>query len=871
MANPNLEQLLREIAAKASQPSDVIDQKRVEQHLAFQQPPKGFPSPEENEARSRYQVERWEREDAGRPQNTPIAPPLHRNGTMLLYPPEREAEDAKNAWRRRKAAGEKEWYDKPIDPRAYLMDAPINPDINHYLRPAGPAAPPTTAPEPAPAEPMPAPEPVAAPEPAPAPEAPPDDGRIRTAIGDFMVDENGAKIFNERTGRFHPTSMTAFPSEVLAAISARKAAKSAAPDEILDGEDRYKIDKGKPVMFHPKSGSWIEMGSEDLPSMPETVRKAYVDSRSATDKTEFEKLNDAYHGATRPRPEQIEQYKAKILAEAAAADQKLQGISSPEELQVARDEAARALQVAQRTGDAGAIKALKAHADQLNSMNIIAMPEGGYIMTGKANDGYNFLHTGTPKESKNGQYDWAKDPVQVQARAEAMAISENRTANSQAAGGALLSKAGRTITDTFAGRYAKDYRADQLRGEQPDATAPEVLVDAYVKARDAGDTDGMLEAVKEMQEGLASRYGSIYKSLRPSFIAPGTINEGIRDHSPAIAPMPQGKSWDTQTQLLPEKAAKAPHEAPLQLPDILGKTENAGDAQHSVANNLTAQQPTAMNRIQEHKAQLLRNPKELIPQPRTAAGRVLDQPNEPSSLLKVSVEDQMKTDRVFADNMIGAIRDGVAAKVAAIKLATMNTGVTSTTNIDNETSTHVKQPTISPEKEKQILKSMFGSETYTEGGAGGPLQIPFAAADKSSSWSDPNTIQRATQNFLKLPRDQQERLMQQGSFYKTIGMLDGLHPKMISTGSGVAPKRFNGRLEIDSQLGDLAGTEIMNSASSLFEQMARQIIQQNPEYYKRQAITQNGAANYRPQDVVDAIAKNLAQEAMVQVFTPSTR
>lgn len=95
MANPNVEQLLREIAAKASQPSDVIDQKRLEQHLAFQQPPKGFPSPEEEAARSRYQVERWEREDAGRPQNTPIAPPLHKNGTMLLYPPEMEAEDAK--------------------------------------------------------------------------------------------------------------------------------------------------------------------------------------------------------------------------------------------------------------------------------------------------------------------------------------------------------------------------------------------------------------------------------------------------------------------------------------------------------------------------------------------------------------------------------------------------------------------------------------------------------------------------------------------------------------------------------------------------------------------------------------------------------
>lgn len=229
----------------------------------------------------------------------------------------------------------------------------------------------------------------------------------------------------------------------------------------------------------------------------------------------------------------------------------------------------------------------------------------------------------------------------------------------------------------------------------------------------------------------------------------------------------------------------------------------------------------------------------------------------------------MKTDRVFTDNMIGAIRDGVAAKVAAIKLATMNSGVTQTTNADQETSTHVKGAQISKDKEKEILKGMFGVDTHGESSitvldntTGRPVRINL---------SDPGAMQKATQNFLQLPRAEQERMMQQGSYWKTIGMLDGLHPKMISTGNGVAPKRFNGRLEIDSQLGDLAGTEIMNSASALFEQMARQIIQQNPEYYKRQAITQNGAANYRPEDVVSAIAKNLAQEAMVQVFTPSTR
>lgn len=865
MANPNLEQLLREIAAKASQPDST------------QAPQQG-----------------WDLPPASNPEaiidRDAIARQMERPNDYLTFPlramtPEQQRQqeeelrrNPRNTLGRVTTPEDMERQRRAFELNPHIYDfhnarAPINPDINQYLRPAGPPAPPAAAPEPPPAEPMPAPEPAAAPEPMPTPDTPPDDGRIRTAIGDFMVDENGAKIFNERTGRFHPTSMTAFPSEVLAAISARKAAKSAAPDEIIDGEDRYKIDKGKPVMFHPKSGSWIEMGTEDLPSMPETVRKAYVDSRIAMDKDTFAKLNDAYYGSTTPRPGQIEENKGKIqdISDSMSENQQLQGISTPEGLQAAREEAARALQVAQRTGDAGAIKALKAHADQLNSMNIIPTPEGGYIMTGKAN-GNDFVHTVTPKEpKKSGQYDWTKDPTQVESQAKAMAITDNRRTNAAAAQGAVMSQAGKTIMDTFAGRYAKDYRADQLRGEQPDAVAPEVIADAYAKARDAGDMDGMLEAVKEMQQGLVGRYGAIYNSLRPTFLEAGPVNEGVADFSPALVPQQADRGWNSQTQILPEKAGKAPHEAPLQLPDILGKTENASDAQHSVANNLIAQQPTAMNRIQEHKAQLLRNPKELIPQPRTAGGRVLDQPNEPASLLKVSIEDQMKTDRVFTDNMIGAIRDGVAAKVAAIKLATMNSGVTQTTNADKETSTHVKGAQISKDKEKEILKSMFGSETYTEGRAGGPLQIPFAVADKSSSWSDPNTIQRATQDFLKLPRDQQERLMQQGSFYKTIGMLDGLHPKMISTGNGVAPKRFNGRLEIDSQLGDLAGTEIMNSASALFEQMARQIIQQNPEYYKRQAITQNGAANYRPEDVVSAIAKNLAQEAMVQVFTPSTR
>ena len=835
MANPNVEQLLREIAAKASQPSDVIDQKRLEQHLAFQQPPKGFPSPEEEVARSRYQVERWEREDAGRPQNTPIAPPLHKNGTMLLYPPEMEAEDAKNAWRRRKAAGEKEWYDRPIDPRAYLMNTPINPDIDTYLRdrsakiepvplPTTPATDVSTPPDLLyrgdPADGTSTPVPLSTePEPTPAPEAPPDDGRIRTAIGDFMVDENGAKLFNERTGRFHPTSMTAFPSEVTAAIAARKAAKSAAPDEIVDGEDRYKLEKGKPMMFHSKSGSWMEMEPEDLPSMPESVRKAYVESRSAMDKADFSKIHDAYYGSTAPRPEQIEENKAKVqsISESMSDNQKLQGITNPEQLQAAREEANAALQAAQKTGNTAAVKSLKEHADQLNNMQVIPTPEGGYISIIKIDDDYKVLHTVTPKApTKSGQYDWTKDPQQVEAQARAMAVVDNRNANTAASNGNQLSRAGRAIQDAFIGKYAKDYRADQLKGNHPAEPAPEVLVDAYAKARDAGDTDGMLEAVKEMQKGLISRYGDIYKGLRPQFIRPGTMNEGIMDLSPALIPQQPDRGYTVNSQLIPEKAGKATPETKLELPDIFGAGKDAADAQSSVQNNFTAQQPTAMSRIQEHKARLLKNPNEMIAQPKTVGGRLLDQPNTPSSLLKVSVEDKAKTDRVFADKLIGSVMNGVAAKVAALRLAAMNSGVTSTTNADDETSTHVKKPTLSPEEEKKVLKSMFGSEAYTERSAGGPLQIPFASTGKSASWSDPNTIQRATQEFLKLPRDQQERLMQQGSFYKTIGMLDGLHQRMVSTGQGVAPKRYNGRLEIDSQLGDLAGTEIMNSAACLF-------------------------------------------------------
>lgn len=878
MIDPNLEQIMRDIASRMPDPRDVIDQKKVERHIAYQQPPKGIPSPEEYEARSRYQVEQWEREDAMRPQNTPIPPPLHKNGTMLLYPPEMEAEDAKNAWRRRKAAGEKEWYDQPADPRAYLFgQQPINPDINQYLRPAvGPPAPmqqPTPMPEPTPA-----PEPVVAapePEPTPAPEAPPDDGRIRTAIGDFQIgDDDIAKIFNERTGRFHPTTMTSFPSEVTAAMAARKAAKSAAPGEILDGEDRYKVDGGKTLMFHPKSGSWIEMGSEDLPSMPESVRKAYVDSRSAMDKDLSSKIHDVYYGSTQPRPEQIEENKAKIqtISDSMSENQGLQGISSPEQLQAAREQANAALQAAQKTGNASAIKSLKEHADQLNNMQVISTPEGGYMAVVKLDGDYKVLHTATPKEpKKTGQYDWTKDPQQVASQAQAMAIVDNRDANSKASGGAMLSRAGRTIMDTFAGRYAKDYRADQLRGEQPSEPAPEVLVEAYVKAREAGDQDGMLEAVKEMQKGLASRYGDIYNSVRPSFIKPGTINEGVMDFSPALVPQQPDRGWNVTSQLLSEKQGKMTPETKLELPDIFGAKKDASDAQFNVQNNFTAQQPTALSRVQEHKAQLLKNPTEMIGangvRPRTAGGRELDQPNTPSSLLKVSVEDKVKTDRVFADKLIGSVMNGVAAKVGAIKLATMNSGVSESTNADDKTTKRVKGPTISKDKEKEILKSLFGVDTKGETSItvldnGKPVRINL---------SDPGAMQIATQQFLQLPRAEQEKMMQQGSYWKTIGMLDGLHPKMVSTGKGVAPKRHNGRLEIDSQLGDLAGTEIMNASAGLFEEMARELIKQNPEYYRRNAITGNGNANYRPQDVIDALAKNLAQESMIETFTPSMR
>ena len=53
--------------------------------------------------------------------------------------------------------------------------------------------------------------------------------------------------------------------------------------------------------------------------------------------------------------------------------------------------------------------------------------------------------------------------------------------------------------------------------------------------------------------------------------------------------------------------------------------------------------------------------------------------------------------------------------------------------------------------------------------------------------------------------------------------------------------------------------------------MARELIKANPEYYTRNAIRGNGNANYRPQDIIDALAKNLAQESMIEIFTPMMR
>jgi len=710
-----------------------------------------------------------------------------------------------------------------------------------------------------------APEPVVT-EPAPQVETPVDDGTVKTAQGIFKVLGAGDYRYNDGTHDIKIAAADAPPE-----VTAYAAKKYPGPGEIVVGDKRYKTTPdGKVQAYIGALGKWGEIPDDQVDALPEEVRKPYYESKSTEDRSMGQHLlGQAMFGGVTPSPAQIKQKEQEILgiSQSMNPNQGTQGISSPEQLQQAQTQAKADYQTAQQSGNKEAVAAAKKKMDHLADTHITQTPDGGYIRWEKAPIGDQYMqYIVTPKEpKKSGEHDWTKDPENLNADATARAQSQNRRDVTQQAGGVIFNNSAQRIVRDYANSYAKWYRSQQLAGEHPEAPLPELMAQKLTKQMQSGDADGAKDTIVEMQKQLSEIHGSGYMGLLPDYSAAGTYNNGITDYIPSRIPEQAAKEWEVKSSTIanPKTAGREKDikETPLALPDPNGTLDHAETAIQKTINSMQVDPTNTAATLALHEQKLYQQPDAPMKNYVTPSGPRPDSADR-ATAFDQHVQERI-TDPIFRKKFISSIEKGVADAAGKIELDHIDKGGTTTTvDADGEqrTTTKVKDAALQESAYKEANRQMFGAENYeyydTANAKNDKDKAWNATHPTKMKWSDEGAVERYTQNFFKMsPEDQLKEVEKGGAYPKTLYMLEGV------------AKGRNGRLEIDSRLGSLAGSQIVKAAQNALLPEAQTFVRNNKAYFDaNKKVMSDPDTRVNENELNSAINSNLVIRAISKMM-----
>lgn len=700
-------------------------------------------------------------------------------------------------------------------------------------------------------------------------EATQDDGTVKTSVGLFKVKNPGEYYYDNGTHDIKIDAADAPPE-----VTAYAAKKYPAPGEIVMGDKRYKVTPdGKVQAFIGALNKWGDVPDDQVDKLPQEVRKPYYDSKNTSDVNAGRNLlSQPMFGGVVPNQQQVQQQEQNIqgISQQLSGNQGLQGISSPEQLDQARTQAEADLRAVQSTGDKARITAAKEKLQHLKDMKIVPTPEGGYIMYDKAPIGDQLIvHTVTPKEPKKGaEYDWTKDPMQVNAEAQTRAQAQNRNDVKQSSGGIIFNDSAQRIVNDYANSYSKWYRSQQLAGEHPSAPLPEILAQQLAKQMDPNnpDPDGAKETIIEMQKALAEVHGNGYLALKPNYQAMTSFNNGVSDYTMSRIPSQPENGYDVKSQIIanPKTAAgreKDIKEAPLVLPDPNGTLDHAETAIQKTINSMQVDPTNTAATLALHEQKLYNQPDAPIQNYVTPSGPRPDAADR-ATAFDQHIQERM-TDPVFRKKFISSLANGIGSKVGQIELAHTNRSGSSTTRgqgDDAVTTTTYKDGPVQDSAYKEAMQNMFGAENYeyydTANAKNDKDKAWNATHPTKMKWSDEGAVERYTQNFFKMsPEDQLTEVKKGGAYAKTLYMLEG-----------VAAGR-NGHMEIDSRLGGMAADEITKAAQATLLPEAQTFVRNNKAYFDaNKKVMSDPDTRVNENELNSAINSNLVIRAISKMM-----
>lgn len=666
-------------------------------------------------------------------------------------------------------------------------------------------------------------------------------------------------------------------------VAAYALKKFPAPGVISAGGRMFKIGDDGSVSERLPEGIWGKMSDDVVGTLPEEVRKPYVEAKSKLDKSFGEQIfTKPMSGNVTANQDQIEQQEQNIrgISDALSEDSQLKGIYSPETLEVARAQAATTLEAAKGSGDKATIEAATKRLEELKDTHITATPEGGYIMFVKSpiGDG-DLMHTITPKEpKKSGAYDWTKDPMQMQRAGTARAEQQNRMTSAQQTNNTMLNANAQRLVQDYIGPYAQYYRSQQLAGNPLGHTAPDLMVKKLSEEMRT-DPQKAIATITEMQKSLAEVYGKGYMAITPGVHAPTMFNDGNMDKMTAMIPEQPQRGYTSTTQMIKDPNVKAPRdmkEATFALPNYNGKMDIAPNATQSLRDNSAVDQNRTKAMMDQHEDLIYKQAGAPI-QNYKVPGRDGGIETRPDSADKNTAFDQWVQGKLmqnkgnngfkkkYAETMVTALEQ----TAASIALKAQQTGVTETDREDDQgnplgTSTKVKAPMLDPKHKDEAMKEIFGSakspfvveEVVEKKDATG--KIVKERVKRYQDWSEPGVVRKWSEGVLNRKTTWSSGV---GIPYPdTHGSNPSAAAKTLHMLEGVAAGR-NSHIEIDTRLRD-ASSHILNGMQGLLASEADEFINANREYFEKSLQVGTGDNYYRPEEVYNAAKSTLISQML---------
>lgn len=704
--------------------------------------------------------------------------------------------------------------------------------------------------------PPPDPPPGDPPTPPPAPPPPP------FAI-DTPFDDNGAQVVIAADGnayivRGDKRNLITQPSQKVKTAQQYLQPKG---NEFAEGQDRYRVSKtGGLEQFHPQSGQYFDLTSDEILSLPQTARTTYARLLEPQQAGMYDSLRqnaEGWLGGRQPTPEEIAAARQSVEQAALAGRTQQRGVNlggyvvdSPEAYDQAR-------QHAMQTGNQKALAAME-------GVQFHPGAEGGYIVyTPTPIKGQYTQQVIQPDNKQQQAWSWADDPHQVDMAAEQRANVDLRRQWEKQTGGARFNDEGVRIIKDYVDKFAKTHRAALIAGEML-GEPPERVVGALRDALASGDRAGAEKIVQGMQTALAEHVAGGYEYLKPGFTGMTVLQNGDNfDYSPGSVPAKNMQQYDVKTTNIqdPNKLPRAKKEPnPVH---VSWQTTTGADKPYHEAHNENTALSGVNNPAYEAVTRSIDN------------GSYLD------------ANKQMENPVVGGKRHQGNLRRGDAAKMeieslmkdegvrTAMKQATVQSLVNvvgeleraiTPEAVDAKGTAHGRKMTNREYFEK--MREYFGEPT-ADGGMSSELmdsaKIDTAAGTVTVTkdgkqyvrrlWNDKTIAEAIAKGADAVNADPNKY----GALGKT---LQGFNKKGMEFGAQEP-------IAIDARLKDVVPTLTRNMASIL-QPHFRKFIEQNPEYFDtnlKKGLDENHP--YVDGEAQDAAALSLAQQAILEMMTES--